>query len=209
MMDNDLLEYWEDVGCTRLDPPDSTPLRAALGFLAQEVDRFAASGVSDGGAAIAAASAELSKWWGAGLAQMNLCGTDWRDVERWLEHFDSARLQARELARLLCLVDAARSIDDAAHWLAGAPGWAGYVTYPGLVPLPSSIWGAADGNWIESGWLNPILKQMRRQAGRQAMSRRWLRAQLIEENAERRGQLIGLLACAWWAANNPAAMPYR
>jgi hypothetical protein len=131
-----------------------------------------------------------------------VASVDWTEIERSVVALDFATLTPRDLARLCCLVSAVRTIDDAIGWLAGKPEWAGVITYPGSIQVPESTWLCADGEDPSDAWVAEVAAQLRRYAGRRARSSGWLHARLSSDDGDRRGQLPGLLVCAWLAHRN-------
>lgn len=202
----DLLEYWADLG-QRVEPPvDSSAVRLALSDLSKVVEQFSKLSMAESSAhsstcgrpALAHAAAALQSWWMAGPHIMTVASI-WGDVEYSVVAVDLVSLSPFELARLCCLVSAARAIDDAASWLFGEPGWAGVTTYTGCVYVPASAWSCADGTDASDAWIRDLAAQLQRYVGSKARSEQWLKARLSADDGDRRGQLPALLACAWLA----------
>lgn len=201
----DLLDYWADLG-QRVEPlMDSSAVRLALANLSEVVDQFASLSAEESSAyrstcgepALAYATATLHSWWVAGPYIMTVTAMAWDEVERSVAAVDFATLTPFELARLCCLVAATRTIDDAIGWLQGEPGWAGVITYPGSVQVQQSAWLFADGDETSEAWIAYLAAQLRRYVGHKARSGRWLKARLLLDDGDRRGQLPGLLVCSW------------
>jgi hypothetical protein len=203
----DLQEYWEALGYHVVEPPaDCGAVRLALANLLEVVGQFARLLhhecepflSAEGEPALQRAVATLLSWWNSGAHVLPIASIDWTDVERLVATLDFVALTRGELARFCCLVAAVRKIDDAIGWLRGKPEWAGVITYPGSVQVPESTWLYTDGDAGEA-WIHDLEAQLQRYVGRKAHSDRWLKARLLNDDGDRRGQLPALLACAWLA----------
>lgn len=201
----DLQEYWEALGYHALGPPaESGAVRRALTNLLELVDQYARLPHHEcepflslqGEPALQRAVSTLQSWWNDGPPVFPVASIDWTAVERSVATLDFATLTEAELARLCCLVAAVRTIDDAIGWMRGKPEWAGVITYPGSIQLPESTWLYTDGE-ASHAWVPEVAAQLRRYAGRRARSSSWLKARLLNDDGDRRGQLPGLLVCLW------------
>jgi len=199
-----LLDYWAALGQHVEPPVDSSAVRLALYNLNNVVDKFSTLSAEESSAcrstcgepALVHATAALQSWWVVGPHIMTVTAMAWDEVERSVVAVDFATLTPFELARLCCLVSAARAIDDAIGWLAGKPEWAGVITYSGSIQVPESTWLYADGDASEA-WIAEVAAQLRRYVGPKARSSSWLQTRLSRDDGDRRGQLPGLLVCSW------------
>lgn len=211
----DLLGYWADLG-QRVEPPvDSSAVRSALAHLLKVVDQFAKLPrhecepfvSSHGEPALQQAAAALQNWW-IDAPVLSVTSIEWTAIERSVATLDFAPLTKAELARLCCWVAAVRTIDDATGWLRGQPEWAGVITYPGSIQVPESTWLCADVE-ASDAWVSEVAGQLKRYVGRKARSNRWLKARLVTDDGDRRGQLPGLLVCSWLVARRLSNSPAR